>query len=667
MRITRFLAASPVNGPRIAILAVGAALCSSSVKAQTAPSINSTSHSRGAGVFATVPQATFANDAPHRILTSNDLGMHCSSLDSRIASILPPFNVLHAQVLAKGQRPTLLDNKSVSVVFSAAANPKDPLLSRLPTLSAQGILYKSDFWGNAASYNLFYPPGTLGTYMPAPGHAYDVGLPVPDVARLYLGDGKLSLSQATMPDVTQFVVDPVTHVPTSATASPYQANTPQPFRVFEQSWPVFISFPFGYVANNTNWFAAEGIPMSPIDDIGRENPFPLMRVQARDLATGATLASLDTVVPVAAETNCKTCHLPAPAGNGLATSRISQPATAAQDPLAGYMPTAVSQEWAADVNMLRLHDLMHATKLYAGYDANGKAATPIVCQTCHYTPALDLGQAGPTSVAGRLTQTTHRSMSRVMHASHGALMSNGQKLFPDMPAANDPRRVNTTTNPINAFTQSTLEATCYQCHPGKQTQCLRGAMFGKAGAVCQDCHGQMRQVGDDFSRNVPAGGFTIAADFYQKTQHAARALAQRAHLRLLSYRGRRFQPDRRAGRHQGERQYSPVAGLFQPRRQGDAPPADQYALRRTTRGDRRGGRQSAALQAERRYAWRRVLRGLSWRHPRRMAGPQRQRQRQYRRNPNAGSRRQDRRMRRLSYRLARDNPRRTARDASGRQ
>ena len=42
----------------------------------------------------------------------------------------------------------------------------------------------------------------------------------------------------------------------------------------------------------------------------------------------------------------------------------------------------------------------------------------------------------------------------------------------------------------------TLEETCYQCHPGKVTKCLRGAMGG-AGIDCVDCHGSMLAVGRD--------------------------------------------------------------------------------------------------------------------------------------------------------------------------
>jgi predicted outer membrane repeat protein len=36
---------------------------------------------------------------------------------------------------------------------------------------------------------------------------------------------------------------------------------------------------------------------------------------------------------------------------------------------------------------------------------------------------------------------------------------------------------------------------CQACHPGPQTQCLRGAM-AKAGITCTNCHGTMSDVGD---------------------------------------------------------------------------------------------------------------------------------------------------------------------------
>ncbi|MBT4078554.1 MAG: hypothetical protein HOE78_18410, partial [Gammaproteobacteria bacterium] len=39
------------------------------------------------------------------ILAANDLGMHCADQDFRVFSILPPYNVMNAQVLRKGAEP----------------------------------------------------------------------------------------------------------------------------------------------------------------------------------------------------------------------------------------------------------------------------------------------------------------------------------------------------------------------------------------------------------------------------------------------------------------------------------------------------------------------------------------------------------------------------------
>ena len=82
--------------------------------------------------------------------------------------------------------------------------------------------------------------------------------------------------------------------------------------------------------------------------------------------------------------------------------------------------TDVSVEYAADINVLRLHDLKHGANYVdtAGAStpcdvtANGgngdtnclinKALVqgkPVVCQVCHYTPALDLAQVGPVAGA----------------------------------------------------------------------------------------------------------------------------------------------------------------------------------------------------------------------------------------------------------------------------
>ena len=465
-------------------------------------SINSTS-ADGALPTTAVPQQSKTGIDPTNAFTLvaiNDLGMHCGDLDTRISSILPPFNVLHAQVVQRGKTglPRILGETEATLTYSAASNPNDPALSKLVPTQAlssvvNGQVYKTNFWEVAfQAYDPFYPPGVLAAFYDPnnPANNVDIGLPVPDVERLYLGDGQLHATQQAMPGLN----------------NPYILNEPQTFQEHFTDFPFFINFPFGYVADNVNWFEAAGVPIAAFDDFGRENPYPLVRVQAKQGTT--TIASLDTVMPISGEAECQVCHAaPTDGGNGSATSALGgNVADSLDDPAHGSVPNAVSIEWSSDLNILRLHDLRHATSLVSPFGTDGRAAEPVVCQRCHYTPALDLAQVGPNEVNGR-DQVKHKSMSNVMHSHHA-----GTGLFPTMPPAingQGQRRSPTTT-------QTILEETCYRCHPGERTQCMRGAM-ANGGLVCQDCHGQMAQVGNDFSRSVSPGNpgaFELAADFY---------------------------------------------------------------------------------------------------------------------------------------------------------
>ncbi len=452
-------------------------------------SINSTSRNRSTPPSSQVSEQSSQSLSGYQVLAANDLGMHCGDLDQRVASILPPFNVVHAQVVQKGHVPKILDQSQVQVVYSAASNPQDPAqVSPAPT-----SVYKTNFWdanprtGNPLAHDAFdayYPAGILSLFR----LLTDMGLPVPDLQQLYLGNGSLVADQQSMPGA-------------GTTSS---RNTPQPFALYYKSLPFFIKFPFGYTLSGINWFSAEGIPATPFDDMGRPNPYPLMRVQARTvggnslgLSSGTVIASLDTVTPVSGEVDCKNCHTSsADGGSGIATDGMGfVVATQYDDPKHGQVPQAVSIEWAFDTNILRLHDVRHGTNL--------QGSTPVSCQKCHYTPALDLAHVGPADANGR-TQTRHQSFSRVMHSFHGSL-----GLFPKMPSP---------TGRSVAVRDDILNKTCYQCHPGRTTQCFRGEMYN-AGQACQDCHGNMMQVGNDFSQNAPTGGgFALAGDFYTNPQ-----------------------------------------------------------------------------------------------------------------------------------------------------
>jgi hypothetical protein len=482
------------------------------VTANNAVSINSTSVNGVSLPAGPVAEQPIVPGTDYRIVAINDLGMHCGDLDTRISSILPPFNVLHSQVIQRGNGslPRILGEGEVDIFYSAASNPDDPAPSKvasgqaLSSVAIDGTVYKTNFWDiSADAYDAFYPSGILALF----SSDEDVGLPMPDVERFYLEDGYLSASQQNMSGIT----------------NPYTANVPQEFHEHIGTLPFFINFPFGYTAD-VNLFEAAGVPIAAFDDFGQENPYPLVRVQAE--VNNSTVATIDIVMPISGEAECQSCHS-ADVGTGVAIENLNNPASAMDDPLHNdSVPLEVSIEWASDINLLRLHDQKHGTNLNKGFDTTtGQAIEPVVCQTCHYTPALDLAQLGPLgpendaslvlnggtlpidSLANGRDQVKHKSMSNVMHSHHA---STG--LFQVMPPAIDAQ--GNRRDPV--LTQTILEETCYLCHPGERTQCMRGAM-ANGGLVCQDCHGQMEQVGDDFTRDVTLatpGAFDLGADFY---------------------------------------------------------------------------------------------------------------------------------------------------------
>ncbi|MCB9879913.1 MAG: Ig-like domain-containing protein [Planctomycetes bacterium] len=217
-------------------------------------------------------------------------------------------------------------------------------------------------------------------------------------------------------------------------------------------------------AGISDW-KAEGVPVTPYDDAGAMNPYPMMRLTARS-PQGAVLATTDIVTPVSAEMACVSCH-----GSG------QNPAAR---PPSGWVfgPAAIDDR----LNIVKLHDEHHLGEpLYtaslsgAGYSAQGllhsvvQDQTPVLCAACHSSIALNApGQPGVSA------------MTSAMHTLHGqARLADGRTLD----SVQD-------------------RSSCYTCHPGAATRCLRGAMGKAIGAdgkemiSCQDCHGSMSEVGD---------------------------------------------------------------------------------------------------------------------------------------------------------------------------
>jgi hypothetical protein len=560
----------------------------------------------------------------YTVIGVNDLGMHCGDLDTRLASILPPYNVLHAVVLKKGLEPHIVRPgdgvfENISVSYSAASspydivfdpdNPQPPGFDEVGGGGAFTGVYKTNWWDealNRGAYNPFYPID-FGSLLPIPD---DTGLVVPDPVDL----PGLTVAQQAMPGIL----------------GPYLRNDRQEFERFDTSLPFFTSFPFGYNTGNVRWFGADGIPLTTFDDAGRVNPYPLMRISVVDNTTRKAIATIDTVAPVSGEANCRLCHTNNDPANGdvggytdtaqgvrdtnpLYPDNTGNMATALDDPEYGSLPLAVSVEYAQDLNILRYHDRGNgdeytddqgnSTPCEIGrfkYFSSGSGVPsddppvldpnwpdgnenclsykahvlnePVVCQTCHYTPALDLTQVGPIGgspdyaddgvgacppnadpsncVANGRTQRNKPSMSHVIHSAHSSFSNQ----FPMPPPTDPDRDVVLTADNVNAaclkgstssrriaqcnacveagltVAQCSVENTCYNCHPGKYTKCLRGAM-GAADMFCQDCHGNLAQVGDDFSGDLSLSNpFPDGADLSKRVPWANEPGCQSCHV-----------------------------------------------------------------------------------------------------------------------------------------
>ena len=400
------------------------------------------------------PGTAAAGDGNHVVLPANDLGMHCADLGSYPFNILPPFNTENTYVIKKGSvganKPLILDARAVTVKYSAASNPNDPVgpdsinstSQNFPIGSklADATIRKSDFWDEFKNSG----QSIASLLFPGLNPVFDEGLLTLD--NVDQGHGRF------MPGI----------------ANPYVANDPQEYSKFVPE--------FG-------WHTAQGIPLTNVDDKGRLNSYPLMRVQAYDKASGQVVATTDVVAPVSAEVDCRDCHTAGKVGAN-PNARDKGPAF-----IAPASSDRLDVELAAKKNILMLHDFKHGTDFIA-------QDKPVLCAGCHRSNAL-------ATVGGPAGDPAIDSMSNVMHGFHGRLQTDTQgnllRDFKGDPILIDPQNLAGTTSLIPFGPDVPMEQNCFQCHPGKITQCFRGAMF-TAGQKCDSCHGDLLAIGGEFTR-----------------------------------------------------------------------------------------------------------------------------------------------------------------------
>jgi hypothetical protein len=345
------------------------------------------------------PEDPLAGITPrYRVLAVNRRGMAFPDQDFSTFAIFPPANFIHAQVLQTSVTPDtlprLLDNGEVEVRYSAVADSNGSTNS-----TSAG---KTNFWQFADElYRFILPIGdTLAT---------DEGI-----------RGRFSVSQR-MPGLF---------------------NQSRIFSLFDTASKVFV---------------APWVPVTPIDDAGFKNYFPLMRIDAVDRAQRKVLASSGTVLPMAEPMNCALCH---------ATDAVAANAETSQR--YGNLEWSQTPDIAnqAKENVIKVHEALNGALL--------ASRTPVMCAECHYSPVADPDGRGPLG----LHQTRRLPLSIAIHAAH-ALNRDRELPTPDVPA-NIPDAGNTN---------------CMICHGwGVDGKAFRGAMK-QAGLVCEDCHGGMLAVG----------------------------------------------------------------------------------------------------------------------------------------------------------------------------
>lgn len=316
--------------------------------------------------------------ATYAVIAYNDLGMHCMQNDFSQMMILPPFNMVRAQVIRRGEEPDIVSGTDAIVRFEFPTN----------THASD----KTNFWNFAQAL--------LGASL-----APDVGL------------GGFGLSGSM----------------------PYEAASES--------------------------YVATGIPLIPIDDDGKENPYPLALITVR--TGGTVVARTQTVVPVSWEMSCNLCHNTP--GESVATA------------------------------VLKSHDRLHNTNLIG--------AQPVMCAACHSDNALGApGQPGVSSLSSAMhlahaPRMAQANLTNECYACHPGVRTNCQRdvhagkgfscntCHTSMAAVGNPAR-----NPWVDLPR------CADCHsrPGFDFE-QPGVRFrdaiGHAGVQCITCHGSPHAIG----------------------------------------------------------------------------------------------------------------------------------------------------------------------------
>lgn len=178
-------------------------------------------------------------------------------------------------------------------------------------------------------------------------------------------------------------------------------------------------------------WAVVGVPLVPIDDSGRENPYPLASIEVRRRDSNAVVARTQAVMPVSTEMSCNLCHNTP--GMSVASGILSD------------------------------HDRLHGTDLMS--------ERPVLCATCHASNALGMpGQPG------------RASLSHAMHAAHAPRVAS-LPLAEACYACHPGVRTN-----CQRDVHASAGIGCTECHGDMNAVAAPGREPWVQEPACRDCH-----------------------------------------------------------------------------------------------------------------------------------------------------------------------------------
>lgn len=236
-----------------------------------------------------------------------------------------------------------------------------------------------------------------------------------------------------------------------------------------------------------NHFEVNGVPVVPVDDSNKWNPYQVAEITVKD-SHGNVLAKTQATVPTSDEINCAKCHdAPTPFGN-----------------------------------VLLAHDKLHDTTLFD--------QKPVRCSdgSCHFSPILGQDAPGdPTQYLSYALHNSHSTRSAACYDCHPGdttkcnRSTNHYGYSSDGGCTNCHGSMATMASLIAAGTKIPWqnEPTCASCHTGVAQVDTGSTLYknakGHGNMFCPSCHGSPHAV-------VPS---RVGSDNYQALQYQGQALS----------------------------------------------------------------------------------------------------------------------------------------------